>query len=553
MKSSDLFVKSLETEGVTHVFGVPGEETEDLLFSLADSSIAFIPTRHESGASFMANVHGRVTGRAGVCLSTLGPGATNLLTGVADAHLDKAPIVAITGQGGLERLHKESHQLIDAVRMFAPITKWNTSIRHSRTIPEVVRKAFKLAEMEKPGAAHIELPEDIAKMETTGKPIKKQILRRSAPDKKALDLAWKIIKQSKRPIIIAGNGAVRKRVSRHLREFVEKTKIPAIATFMGKGAISDRSSYSLFTLGYKQLDYVHCAIASADAIITIGYDIAEHSPDSWNPEGKKQIIHIDFTPAEVYDRYNPNVEVISDIAATLSGLNKKLEKEQLSFNSKWYESIRQTVIQDIESYNISEQAPFSTPSILPIIREHMRDQDILISDVGSHKIWIARNYPAYEPNTCIISNGLASMGISLPGAIAAKLAHPQKRVVSVSGDGGFMMNSQEIATAKQLGIGFTIIVLNDDSYGLIEWKQKANKSQSFGTKLLNPNFKAYAESFGIMGYSPSTQDELRKTLARTIESQELSLVEIKVESSVNAQLDEKLNQNSCAILVPEKA
>ena len=541
MKASDLLVQCLENEGVKYVFGVPGEENEDLLFSLAQSSIKFIPTRHEQGAAFMADVWGRLTGQAGVCLATLGPGATNLITGVADAQLDKAPLVAITGQGSSKRLHKESHQLIDIVNLFKLVTKWNTSINHGEIIPEVVHKAFKTAEMEKPGATHFELPEDIAGTEVQGVPIPRRRMRRSAPDHKALAEAYELIKNAKRPLIIAGNGAIRKLASKHLREFVAQTKIPVVATFMGKGAVSDESAQSLLTIGYRGRDYVQQTFVESDCLITVGYDIAEHTPDRWNPQGDKTIIHIDFTTAEVYNLYQPTVELVNDISATLWELNRMFAKEPVAFNTDWYQNIRTAILNDMASYSLAEQAPFAIPSFLPLIRESMRPEDILISDVGSHKIWIARNYPTYEPHTCIISNGLASMGISLPGALAAKLAFPDKRIVSISGDGGFMMNSQEIETARRLGIGFTIIVLNDNDYGLISWKQQEHHNQSVGTKLTNPDFKKYAESFGIAGYRPETADELRRVLKNVIESQELALIEIAVDSKVNLELNEKLN------------
>lgn len=541
MKASDLLVKCLENEGVKFVFGVPGEETEDLLFSLAQSSIKFIPTRHEQGAAFMADVWGRLTGQAGVCLSTLGPGATNLVTGVADAQLDKAPLVAITGQGSSRRLHKESHQLIDIVNLFKPITKWNTSINQAEIIPEAVRKAFKLAETEKPGATHLELPEDIAKLEVAGAPIPRRRVRRSAPDHKAITEAWAVIKNSRRPLIVAGNGAIRKLASKHLREFVEQTKIPVVATFMGKGAVSDESPQSLLTIGYRGRDYAQEAFQEADCLITVGYDIAEHAPDRWNPQGDKSIVHIDFEPAEVYNFYQPVVELVNDISATLWELNRLGAAEAVVFDEAWYQPIRRAVLSDLASYDLSGQAPFTVPSVLPLIRAALRPEDILLSDVGSHKIWIVRNYPTYQPHTCIVSNGLASMGMALPGAIAAKLANPGKRIVAVMGDGGFMMNSQEIETAKRLGIGFTIIVLNDNDYGLISWKQRERHAEAVGTALTNPDFKKYAESFGIAGFRPETGEELREVLKQVIESQELALIEIAVDPGVNLALNEKLN------------
>lgn len=543
MKVSDLVVKCLEAEGVKYIFGVPGEENEDLLFSLNDSSIQFLATRHENGASFMADVYGRLTGKAGVCLSTLGPGATNLITGVADAHLDKAPLVAITGQGSSRRMHKESHQNIDIVNMFKPITKWNASIQNPNITTEVIRKAFKLAEIEKPGATHFELPEDVAKMDCDLEPIKPQRVRRGSPDYKAVQTAIALLKQAKKPLILAGNGAIRKLASKHLRQFVKFTGMPVVSTFMGKGALSDRDEHSLFTVGLQAKDFVTCAFTEADLIIAIGYDIAEYAPEYWNAGKDNKIIHIDFLPAEVYDYYSPEVEIVADVSGTLWTINEILEKEKITFDEAWFKPIRKQIVDDIDSYRLKEGDEFTVPGTLHLIREVMNPGDILISDVGSHKVWVGRNYPVYEPNSVLISNGLASMGISLPGGIAAKLARPEKKVVSVMGDGGFMMNSQEIETAKRAGVGFTIIVFNDNDYGLISWKQTSHTGKTFGTRLSNPDFKKYAESFGIPAYRPANLKELKECLSKAIESQELSLVEIPIQPKVNYELSKKLEQN----------
>jgi len=549
MKVSDLVVKCLEAEGVKYVFGLPGEENEDLLFSLEKSKqIQFVAVRHEQGAAFMADVYGRLTGNAGVCLATLGPGATNLITGVADAHLDKSPLVAITGQGGSERLHKESHQNVDIVDMFRPITKWNNSIRNPQITTEVVRKAFKLAEMEKPGATHFELPEDIAKINCDMEPLKPVKLRRAAPDYKAIKQAVALLKKAKFPLIIAGNGAIRKMASRHLREFVEYTNIPVVSTFMGKGAISDNDDHSLFTLGMQSRDFPNCAIDKADLIITIGYDIAEYAPEFWNSERNNTIIHIDFLAAEVYSYYQPDVEIVADVSGSLWELNKIVKEEEIRFDHSWIRKLRGEMIRDFESYRLADGA-FTVPGTLRIIRKFMHPGDILISDVGSHKVWIARNYPVYEPNSVIISNGMASMGIALPGGIAAKLAYPDRQVVTVMGDGGFLMNAQEIETARRIGIGFPIIVFNDNDYGLISWKQKGHTGKSFGTGLTNPDFVKLADSFGIKGYSPKTVDELRENLEGAISSQELSLIEIKIDPKVNYELTEKLKSQKCEIVL----
>jgi acetolactate synthase-1/2/3 large subunit len=539
-KASDLFVKCLENEGVHYVFGVPGEENEDLLFSLEKSSIRFIPTRHEQGAAFMANVWGRLTGQAGVCLSTLGPGATNLITGVADANMDKSPLVAITGQSGLQSHHHESHQYLDIVNIFNHITKWNTAVINPDTIPEIVRKAFKVAEREKPGATHIEISEDIAKLETALTPIAVQRVRRPDPDQQALEEALTLFKQSKKPLVIAGNGAIRKHASDELRKLISHCQLPIVHTFMGKGAVSDDSPQSLHTIGLGFRDFVMDAVDEADLIITVGYDIAEYAPKKWNPKQNKVIIHIDFSPAEVYTHYQPAVEIVADIPATLRELNEKLRSVNCTWDAAWYAPLRDRIQQDIKSYDLIEGKPFTVPGVLNVLRELMADDDLLISDVGTHKLWIARNFATRSPNGCIISNGLASMGIALPGAVAAALENPTRRIVAVMGDGGFMMNSQELETAKRLNVGFTAIVFNDNDYGLISWKQTVAVGRTFGTKISNPDFRAYAESFGIKGYKPTTVFELRAQLKEALSSNQLGVMEIPVSTHVNIELMEKV-------------
>lgn len=542
MKACELLVRSLENEGVRYVFGVPGEENEALLFALDASSIQFVPTRHEQGAAFIANVWGRLTGTAGVCLSTLGPGATNLMTGVADANLDKAPLVAITGQGDLERLHNESHQLLDVVAMLKPVTKWNTSISAPRILPEVVRKAFKAAELEKPGATHLELPEDVAVMEVDAelRPLEKRAVRRPAPDSQALNEAVQLLRNARRPLVVAGNGVIRARASQHLTEFAERLDIPVVATFMGKGAVSDRRRQSLFTLGMTFRDYVMEAVDAADLVLTVGYDSAEYAPAQWNQGQDKVIVHIDSAPAEVYASYLPVVEVVADISATLRELNRSLATDEVTFDDGWFLPVRERIVRDIASYELGAGQPFTVPGVLNILRQILDDDALLISDVGSHKMWIARNFPTYAPNGCVISNGLASMGMALPGGIAAALFDPARQVVAAMGDGGFLMNSQELETAKRLGVGFTALVLNDFDYGLISWKQEMSHERSVSTRIDNPDFKQYAESFGIRGYCPENLGELREGLREAVTSNELCVVEVRVDPSVNRELVERL-------------
>lgn len=525
MKASDLLVRCLEAEGVEHVFGLPGEELEDLLFSLQASDIEFIPTRHEQGAAFMADVHGRLTGDAGVCLATLGPGATNLITGVADAHLDKSPVVAITGQGSRERLHKESHQALDIVQMFEPVVKWNSQVAEAETIPESVRKAFKLAEYEKPGATHLEFPEDVAAEPTEAVPLAtRQRVRRPDPDQASLDRAAELVSAATAPMVLAGNGAVRTPAARRLRELVKQVGVPVVATYMGKGAVSDRLDASLMTLDSGPNREAAGAIARADCVLAVGYDIAEHDPKSWNADCNKTVIHIDHEPAEVYEHYNPDVELVADISATLRGLHERLADVTASTRCL---DMHEQIAADT-SRRPDPNDSFSVKRTLPYLRAAMADDDVLISDVGSHKMAIAQHFPTYEPNTCIVSNGLASMGIAVPGGVAADLA-VDANVVVATGDGGFLMNAAEIETATRLGLGFTIVVFNDNDYGLISEKQVDHTGTQFGTGLTNPDFQQFAESFGIAGYRPTTWADVESTLRDVVSADEMSLVEIQLD------------------------
>jgi acetolactate synthase-1/2/3 large subunit len=546
--AAHLLVECLEKEGVRYVFGVPGEEVEDLLFALAESSIFFVACRHEQGAAFIANVWGRLTGKAGVCLATLGPGATNLLTGVADANFDKAPLVAITGQGGLDRLHHESHQRIDVVRMFESVTKWNSAVYAPEVVPEVVRKAFKVAQLEKPGATHIELGEDVAHQQISKdrRPMEPRPVRRSRADEQAVAAALDLLRSARRPLVIAGNGAIRVRASHELSQLVQTQDIPVVATFMGKGAVSDRAAQSLLCIGTGFKDFVRDAVDAADLVLTVGYDIGEYAPDRWNPERDKPIVHIDFRQAEVYTHYDPAVEVIGDIAGTLAALNRSLRGNPLKRDDGWYQPVRRRILDDIASYELvdaKDASRMTVPGTLNLIRHVLPDDGLMISDVGSHKIWIARNFPTYCPNGCIISNGLASMGIALPGGIAAALAQPGRAIVAAMGDGGFLMNAQELETAKRLGVGFTTVVFNDNDYGLISWKQGMSRGRSVGTRLSNPDFKVFAESFGIRAYQPQGVAELREALAESIGSQQLRLIEVRIDPSVNLELVEKLKRH----------
>ncbi|SER74536.1 acetolactate synthase-1/2/3 large subunit [Natrinema salaciae] len=523
--ASDLLVTCLETEGVDRVFGVPGEEIEDLLFSLRASSIRFVPTRHEQGAAFMADVHGRLTGEAGVCCSTLGPGATNLMTGVADAQLDKSPVVAITGQGGRERLHKESHQALDVVDIFEPIVAWNSQIAEPEIVPESVRKAFKLAEYEKPGATHLEFPEDVAAEAVEGEPIERRDpVRRPDPDDESAERAARLITEAERPILLAGNGAVRTRASEHIRAIVDRVGLPVVETYMGKGAISDREQASLMTLDSGPAGEAARAIERADCVVAVGYDIAEHDPQGWNPDLEKTVVHVDYEPAEVYRHYNPDVEIVADVGAALEAIDERLADGACSL---WCDDLHDRLLEGVTEPP-AEDDPITVRNALPLLREAMADADVLVSDVGSHKMAIAQSFPTYEPNTCVISNGLASMGIAVPGALAADLAI-DANVVAGTGDGGFMMNAAELETATRLDCGFTTVVFDDEDYGLISEKQVAHRNEHTGTELTTPDLVTFAESFGIEAYRPETWAEIEAAFSAAVPSDELALIQLRLE------------------------
>lgn len=547
--AADLFVRCLENEGVKYVFGLPGEENLDILEALRKSKIEFIVTRHEQGAAFMADVYGRLTGRAGVCLATLGPGATNLFTGVADANMDRAPLVAITGQADIRREHKESHQYIDVVNAFKPITKWNARVPHEDTIPEIVRKAFRLAEIEKRGATHIEISEAIAGRDLTPEIEKKTQPLKAGPapmiqaSKKSYEKAVELIKNGKRVILLAGNGIIRGKASKELVKFCEKNKISVANTFMAKGAMPARHDLFIATIGLQAKDFVMCGFDQADLIITVGYDLMEYSPKFWNsPE--KHIVHIDSQPAEVDKHYEPNVELIGDIATTLKELTERTGFDK-SFH--YLEKLKNIAKEEYRQEKDSVSFPIKPQKIMYDLRHALSDHDIVISDVGMHKLWVARLYPAYEPNTVLISNGFATMGISLPGAVAAKLVYPDRHVISVCGDGSFLMNSQELETAKRLGLAFVVIIFNDGKYGMIEWKQINQFGHPFGMSFGNPDFVKYAESFGCVGMRVKKTKDLLPMLKEAVKIPNVVIIDVPVDYTENFELSNRLGKLVCPI------
>src|SRR5437870_2832319 len=477
-RASDVFVECLEAEGVKHVFGIPGEETLDLNESLADSSIEFVPVRHEQGAAYMADVWGRLTGRAGVCLGTLGPGAMNLVTAVADAYLDRAPMVALTGQGDLERMHKESHQYIDVERVMRPITKWNAQLSDPHIIPEVVRKAFKVAESEKPGSTHIELPEDVMASDVEDlEPLPRRKPVRPEPAARELLKAADVVRGALNPIALAGNGVVRGGAAPALREFVRATGIPVAESFMGKGVVDPRDDKSLGSIGLQSGDASMAGFDDADVVIAIGYDLVEHSPEHWNPGRDKKIICVDSLPAEIDEYFIPEVELVGDIYHILTRLGEECRHVPHTGGST---RLRDVVLGRFNAAQMDDHFPMQPPRALWEIRDVLGPEDILVSDVGLHKLWIGRMFPAYEPNTVLIANGLAGMGFAVPAAFAAKLVHPQRKVVAVNGDGGFLMNCQELETARRMGTPFVSVIWENRQFGSIVWKQDKKFGRHFG-------------------------------------------------------------------------
>lgn len=544
-RSAELFVRCLENEGVDYIFGIPGEENLDVMDALRDSSIEFITVRHEQGAAFMADVYGRLTGRAGVCLATLGPGATNLVTGFADADMDRAPIVGIAGQGATTRMHKESHQILDLVNLFEPISKYSMEIREPEIVPEIVRKAFKDAQAEKPGGAFISFPENIAAREVTDdkRPLKVQSPPIPHPPLHKIEQAAEILSAAHFPLVMAGNGVIRGKASDHLVRFAERLKIPVATTFMAKGAMPSSHPLSLGTVGLQANDYVACGFDRADVIVCAGFDMVEYHPHLWHKSKDKKIIHIDPRYAEVDEHYTVEVGVIGDISAALDGISERA-KPQESFKAG---VLRETIVNELAADQDDTGFPVKPQKILWDVRQALAPEDILISDVGAHKMWIARMYQAERPNTCIISNGFASMGIGVPGALAAKLAYPERNVLTITGDAGFMMNSQEIETAMRYQVPFVIMIWNDSEYGLIKWHQDRRFGRHGHIGFNNPDFVRYAESFGANGYRVEAADELLPILKTALTENTVSVIDVPVDYAENMKLTAKLGSLVCPI------
>ncbi len=538
MKAAELFVKTLENENVEFIFGIPGEENMDVMDALLDSNIRFITVRHEQGAAFMADVYGRLTGRAGVCIATLGPGATNLITGVADANMDHAPLVAVAGQASTHRLHKESHQVLNLEAMFLPITKYATRIVSPEVIPEIMRKAFKVAQTEKTGACFIEFPENIAEMEIDEAPLQVKHAEPPEPAEGKLRQAAELISNAENPIILAGNGVVRAHASEALAEFAEACNIPVANTFMAKGVVPFRHPMSLGSVGLQSGDYVNTGFANADVIICIGYDMVEYHPYLWHPTRDRTLIHIDTTHAEVDAYYSVALGVVGNINHSLH----KLKALTTPNTGKAMRTLRNSVINEMNQHRDDTEFPVKPQKIIWDLRTAMDLEDIVICDVGAHKMWMSRMFRCEHPNTCIISNGFASMGIAVPGAIAAKLAYPHRKVVAVTGDAGFMMNSQEIETAIRLHIPVVILIWNDASYGLIEWKQQNQYGRTSNVNFGNPDFVQYAQSFGAVGVRVEKTEMLKPILDEALQRETVTIIDCPVDYRENLKLTETLGQ-----------
>jgi acetolactate synthase-1/2/3 large subunit len=529
MKASDLFVAQLEEEGVEYIFGLPGEENLDLLESLRTSRIKLIVTRHEQAAAFMAATYGRLTGKPGVCFSTLGPGATNLVTGVAQAQLIGAPLISISGQKALTDNWQARFQLVNAVRMMEPLCKKAVSITDPGMIPTVIRNAFKHAEADRPGAIHIELPEDVAEEETEATVQRRSEIKIPYPDPEAVKRAAAMINEAKNPLIMVSSGANRKAITEELDNFVGQTGIYLVHTQMGKGIVPDDCSYSLFATGIHARDYVNCGIDGADLIITIGYDIVEYPPYLWNSTLDKQIINIDFVES-VPDRYfNPTLEVIGDIASSIRELAASIPEKRMF---PIFEHTRYFIEEKINTAARKSYPPLPQ-AVVQSVRKVMGREDIITLDNGIYKLWFARLYKTYAPNTVLLDNALATMGAGLPSGITAKLLYPDHRVLAICGDGGFMMNCQEIETAIRYGIPIVVLVLNDNGFGFIKWKQKKMHFEDFGLDYGNPDFSLFARSFGAVGIRVKEDDDLAEVLEKAFALNKVAVIECPIDYSIN--------------------
>lgn len=546
MKASDLFVKALENEGVEYIFGIPGEENLDFLDSMKNSKIKLILTRHEQGAGFMAATYGRLTGKPGVCLSTLGPGATNFTTPAAYAQLGAMPMMMITGQKPIKKSKQGRFQIVDIVDLMQSITKYTQQIVNGNNIPAMVRESFRLAMEERPGAVHLELPEDIAAEECEDRVFQVVGHRRPDADETAIKVAAKMIEEAKMPLLLIGAGANRKRTSQALTKFIDNTGIPFFNTQMGKGVVDERHSEFLGTAALSSDDFLHCAINRADLIINVGHDVIE-KPPFFMEEGGTKVIHVNFFPAQVDEVYFPQLNVIGDIATSVANLASKISNKS-NWDFSYFGRIKEEVDSHLSKYFEDNRFPILPQRLVHVIRKELPEDGIVTLDNGVYKIWFARNYKCYQPNTLLLDNALATMGAGLPSAMLAKLINPDKKVVSVCGDGGFMMNSQELETAVRLGLNLVVIILNDSSYGMIKWKQEGMGFDNFGLDYKNPDFVKYAESYGAIGHRPTSDENFKEILANSLNTDGVHVIDLAVDYSLNHSiLNVLLKEKSCIL------
>ena len=533
--AAELFVECLESEGVEYIFGIPGEETLDLNEALDRSeSITFVPTRHEQGAAFMADAYGRLTGDPGVCLATLGPGATNLATGIGDANLDNAPLVALTGQIDLAGMHKETHQFIDTVDMLRPMTKWNTRVHDPRMISEAVRKAFSTAAAEKPGATHLELPADVMGTSIVGRPMPPGPETLAEADPVSLLRAVEALQAAETPVMLVGNGVVRQRAAQALRAFCEETGLHVITTFMGKGVVDAASDQFLFTAGLRAQNYPQGLMGRADLVVCVGYDMIEWPPSAWNPDGRQKIVCIDTVPPEIDAHYVPEVQLIGDLSRILYQLAGLVQGKSIAHPKTRPYRRAFSALLDTGS---DDDLPVKPQRVLRDLRAALAPKDVLVSDVGAHKFWVARFWEAREPNTVLISNGFAAMGFGLPAATAAALVgRGRGKVVCITGDGGFLMNVQELETAKRLRLPFVILVWSDGGHGLIEMHQRRKFGHVAGTRFDNPDLVGLARAFGVDGVRVERAGDLPAILAKALDSSGPVVVDIPIDYAENDKL-----------------
>ncbi|MGB1009194.1 MAG: acetolactate synthase large subunit [Thiolinea sp.] len=545
-KASDLFVQALEAEGVEYIFAVPGEENLDMVESLRTSNIKLILTRHEQGAAFMAATYGRLTGKAGVCMATLGPGATNFATPAAYAQLGGMPLVMLTGQKPIKTSKQGQFQIVDVVGLFEPICKMSRQIVHGNTIPALVREAFRTAQEERPGAVLLELPEDIAAEETTAPVLQPHPRYYAVAGDEVINKAASLIQSAKMPLVLIGAGANRKEVRSSLRDFVRTTGIPFFVTQMGKGVLDERAPLYMGTAALSDNDYLHCAINRADLIINIGHDVVE-KPPFFMEEGGKQVIHVNYKSAQVDQVYFPQLEVIGDVAASMTRL-KNAVGHSLDFNGDYFERVRNEVEKHMQEGADDPRFPIIPQRLVADTRKVMQRKDIIALDNGIYKLWYARNYKAYHSNTVLLDNALATMGAGLPSAMMAAMLYPERRVMAICGDGGFMMNSQELETAVRLGLNLVVTILNDSSYGMIRWKQAGAGFADWGLEFGNPDFVQYAESYGATGHRVTATENLISTFEQAFQAGGVHLIDVPVDYSENQKvLIDELAAKTCLI------